>query len=331
VPSDELKTFALVPLVADFLRKKKPGVVAETGDRLEKHAYALVVENGYIKYDRFPVLDTEWPTVAAALPRFLTGPNSQLQTVCEALATFLEFTGRWDERLALDRDAEYRAVAIKDFSNAGWRAYKAGWIHYLRRQSADVIACADSAEVHWRNGETGKREQALAMRLRGLGHQLAKNYVAAIAAHREVVEIFRSLGHDSEEVGMALNSLGSAEKDFGDLESAERDFREALRIARVVDDREGIATYTGNLVILALARKDWPMAETLAREALSLSERIGRQELIAFDSRRLAKALVRQARKAEALPHARRAVEIFTKLDSPFLSDAQELLAECES
>ena len=59
-------------MVADFLRRQKPEVVAETGDRLEKRAYALVVENGYEKYDRFPVLDAAWPTRRrrpAALPR----------------------------------------------------------------------------------------------------------------------------------------------------------------------------------------------------------------------------------------------------------------------
>ncbi|HEY3863494.1 MAG TPA: TIR and AAA domain-containing protein, partial [Verrucomicrobiae bacterium] len=55
VPSEELKTFTLVPLVADFLRVKKPEVLRETGDRLEKHGYALATENGYEKHDRFPV------------------------------------------------------------------------------------------------------------------------------------------------------------------------------------------------------------------------------------------------------------------------------------
>ena len=44
VPSEELKTFTLVPLVVDFLRKQKPEVVAETGDRLEEFVFALVVE-----------------------------------------------------------------------------------------------------------------------------------------------------------------------------------------------------------------------------------------------------------------------------------------------
>jgi hypothetical protein len=54
VPTDELKTFTLVPMVADFLRKKKPEIVAETGDRLKARAYALILENGWDNHDRFP-------------------------------------------------------------------------------------------------------------------------------------------------------------------------------------------------------------------------------------------------------------------------------------
>ncbi len=205
VPDIEEKAFALVPLVADFLRRRKPEVVAETGDRLEKHAYALAVENGYEKFDNFPVLDAAWPTVAAALPRFLAGPNDRLQTVCDALQHFLNFTGRWDERLALSRDAEVKAVAAKDFWNAGWRAYHAGWVYYLRGQSAEVLACADRAEAHWREAQAGARERAIAISLRGIGHELAEDYPAAIAAFREAVELCRTLSPESEDVADGLN------------------------------------------------------------------------------------------------------------------------------
>jgi len=38
----EEEAFALVPMVADFLRKARPEVVQETGHRLEKRAYALI-------------------------------------------------------------------------------------------------------------------------------------------------------------------------------------------------------------------------------------------------------------------------------------------------
>jgi tetratricopeptide (TPR) repeat protein len=331
VPDSEETAFALVPMVADFLRRRKPEVVAETGDRLENHVYALAMENGYQKFDNFPVLDAAWPMVAAALPRFLTGRNDRLQIVCGALTKFLNFTGRWKERPALLREAEDRAVTAKDFQSAGWRAYQAGWFHYLRGQSAEVLACADRSEAHWRKAQAGVREQSTAIRLRGLGHQSAGDYAAAIAAHLEAVELLRTLNPESGDVVIGLNDLAEAEYRLGDFDAAERDYREALRIAKAVDSREGIPLLIGNLALLALDRKDWPGAEALAREALSLSEKVGRKELVAFGCHCLAKALARQGRKAEALPYAQRAVEIFTALRSPELEGAQQILAECES
>lgn len=331
VPSDELKTFTLVPLVADFLRVKKPDVLRETGDQLEKHAYALVVENGYQKHDRFPVLDAAWPTVSAALPRFLTGENTRLQTVCNSLRHFLEFTGRWDEWSSLERDAENRAVSAGDFLSAGWRAFQGAWVPVLREQSAEVLGCADRAESHWREAQTNARERAVAIRLRGIGHELAKDYSAAIAAHREALELLLTLGRETKDVAAQLNDLAGAEVDSGDLDAGERDYHEALRIDRIIGNSEGIAIRTGNLAELVLDRGDWPSGEALASEALALSEKVGRLELIAADCRRLARALVRQGKKEEALPYVRRAMEIFQRLGHPDLADTQQILDECES
>ena len=92
-----------------------------------------------------------------------------------------------------------------------------------------------------------------------------------------------------------------------------------------------VAYITGNLCHLALERKEWLNAELLARQALPLSEEVGRLDLIATDSHQLSRALLSQGMKAEALGHARRAVELYTRLGSPDLAEVCEILAECES
>jgi tetratricopeptide (TPR) repeat protein len=329
VPSDELKYFTLVPMVADFLRKKKPEIVTESGDHLEKRAYALIIENGRQKHDHFPTLEAAWPGIAPALDLFLAGDNARLQTVCAALPDFLNFQGRWDECLALSEKAEARAVAAADHDNAGWRAYHAGMIHSQRQQADDVLTCADRATSHWGTAKAGVRERSIAIRLRGIGHQLKKDYPAAITAYRESLDLLRSLAAESEDVAIGLNSLAIATKGFDDFSAAEEHFREALRVAHAVGYAEGVAYITGNLAELSLERKDWPTAETLAREALPLAEKVGRLEMIACDKHRLAQALVRQGRAAEALPHAQKAVEIFTRLGSPTADNAQATLTEC--
>jgi tetratricopeptide (TPR) repeat protein len=269
--------------------------------------------------------------VAPALPLFVAQSNPRLQNVCDALSQFLEFTGRWDERLALNQQAEAKAVAAGDPQKAGWRAFQAGAVHAMRGQAEAVLACANRAASHWQIAQAGARERASAILLRGRAHLIKADFRAAIAACREALDLHRSVSAESVSVAIALTDLANAEGYSGNLDAAERDYREALRIARAVGHAEMMAGIPAILAGLALGRQDWPGAETLAREALSLCEELGRQELIAYNCHGLARALVKQGKKAEALPHARRAVEIYTQLGSPDLGSARATLAECES
>lgn len=331
IADSEERNFILTPMIADYLRTKRPEAVAETGNRLEQYAYALIVENGDQEYDRFPVLDAAWLMVSPAIPLFIAGEHQRLQTVCNSLNNFLDFTGRWDEWLSLSQQAEAIALTAGDYEQAGQRAFQMGWVYVLRKQADDVLICADRAAAYWLTVKAGAHERTNAIELRGIGHELKTNYPAAIAAYREVLALKRSLSAESLSVAISLNHLANAENLSGDLTAAKRDYREALRVARIVGHAESEASLINNLASLALTQQNWLEAETLAREAFPLSEKIGRLELIATNCTHLAKALVRQGKPTEALPYAQRAVEINTRLGSPYLESARTILRECES
>ncbi len=340
------QTYFLPPLTAKFIRARHPEAVTQTGDALTDRAYALAMQyggQGSNDYEKFPVLDTEWDFISAALPRLLTGDNDRLQTVCDQLVVFLNFTGRWDQRIWFFEQAEARALAANDMESAGWLAYRAGYSYNLRNQPIEVLACAKRATEHWQ--ESTSFNKAAAIQLRGIGHKLEKDYPAAVAAYHEALDIYRSIYPESRDVAIILTELADTEKTNKDYSAAERDFREALRIAKIIKNDEFVAGLTGSLAALALDREQWAEAESLAREALALAEKVGRQELIASDCHSLAKVLLKQSGKSdwqsdlqealspvlsEAEGLSRRAVEIFTRLRSPYLQSAQETLAEIE-
>ncbi len=123
-----------------------------------------------------------------------------------------------------------RALAAADEKSAGWRAYRAGWVYYLRNQSTEVLDLAKRAAEHWQNSTP--RDKASAIRLRGLSHRLNKDYPAAITAYREALKIDRSISSESDDVSVLLGDLATAEQLNKDYPIAERDYREALRIAK---------------------------------------------------------------------------------------------------
>ncbi|HLF28540.1 MAG TPA: tetratricopeptide repeat protein [Anaerolineae bacterium] len=283
------ESYFLAPLVTTLLHRRCPEVVAQIGNYLVDHVFTLALENGYQNKERFPVLDSNWPLIAASLPLFLLGDFPRLRRLYAALKTFLDTAGRLDE-----------------------------W-----------LACARRVEA-WTTSVSGVRKQALNLRLEGAKHQLQENYSAAIEAYKQSIDLWLTIEPESYEVANGLSDLAGAERLSGNHMAAERDYREALRIAEKVEDREGQAIYIGNLAELMIERQQWLAAESLAKQALRLSETSGRWELIAASCEFISRSLVRQGRPTEGIEYAQRAVDIYTKLRSPYLGDAQAVLRECE-
>ena len=329
-PQEGEEKYALVPMVAEFIRHARREVVGQMGEQLADRAFILVVKNGCENHDRFPILKADWPTIAPALPIFIAGDNSTLQTVCDALHDFFNYNGFWDECSALSRKAESVAIAAGDFFKAGWRAYEVACIYDFRKDALAVLKEARRVQDHWRRANIAKREIAISLSLFGRGHRLAGDYPAAIIAFSAARDVLRSEENETKDLAVATNALATAELLAGESVAAELDLKEALRIAKEVGHAGVVASATGNLTELAMSRGDWNSAESLGRHALQLSKNLRYQEFIAADSRRLAKILLHLGRHVEAKPHADLAVQIYTKLGSPDLSKALASLAACK-
>ena len=330
IPGVQNDTYFLPCYTSTYLRRKRPELVAKTGERLADRAYALAVENGYQKYDHFQLLETEWPSIAAALPSLLQGGNDRLQTVCDALLHFLILSGRWEDALKLYSEAEEIALVANDFHRAGCRADDIAWFHYQLREVDKLLTDAERCEAHWLQSGFNAEEKAKVLRIRGRHFELKRDYPAAKLAFADSIPLWRSLDPDSRYVSIALTHLARVEQTQGDLSAAEGHLREALRIENKNQDPEMIAGVNGWLAELALTRKQWLKAEQLAKAAFDGSELIQRLDYIATNSRRLAVALFHQHHREEGLPYAQRAVEILTRLRMPDeLEKAQEAVLAC--
>jgi hypothetical protein len=85
-----------------------------------------------------------------------------------------------------------------DKENAGWRACRAGGFYI---SATNPPKCWRAPPAPPNIGRIAHpRNKAFAIQLRGLGHELNKDYPAAIAAYREVVEISRSISPESNDV-----------------------------------------------------------------------------------------------------------------------------------
>jgi hypothetical protein len=329
---DAQGTWLLPPLCALFLKRNRLQAVAQAEQRQGEDALALVLQHGGSAQDNAPFheLEAAWPRIEAALPLLLAGDSLRLQRVCDAVVQFFEFSGRWSAWLQLSQQAEAKALAAGDFENAGWRAFQAGYVHNLQGHGHLALAASERCASHWQQKGASVRQQAIALRLRGDGHHQLKDYAAASNAQAQSLALYRTLAVESMDVAIGLNALANSQKGRSDLVAAEVSYNEALRISQKISYREGVATYSGNLALLALLKQDWPTAQKLAAQALQLASNIGRQELIAANHRVLAAAMLAQQQLSTALPHAQKAVAIFARLASSDLAEAQSTLAKCQ-
>ena len=109
----------------------------------------------------------------------------------------------------------------------------------------------------------------------GVAQEDGADLDAAQASYQRLLEL---APEDAGWRAIALGNLGNIAYTRGDLDEAERLYREALEIFSTLGSLKGQAAVPGNLGIIAWTRGDLDEAERLFNEALELNRKLGSLE-----------------------------------------------------
>ena len=339
LPGEEC--YSLHPLTRSYIRAEllaDSAAERSTGMRFARYwvDYAKKYGGSSKNYATFNRLEAEWSNLHVTASYLWETANVKNETVedeegaklfndlARALSQFLWFGGRWDERMQLGMWAYEAACALRDWSNAGWRAFDVMWIHYNRDRVDDAALWTDRCATGWSQSKN-KREQAIAIKMRGLIAQKRQNYDEAERHLLDVLTIRRDLGND-EDVAIVLNNLGELTRKREDYDAAEKYYREALELARKIENKEGQASCSGNLGSLALNCQQWAEARQWFEQQLALAREIGRVDLIASAQQGLARVCEAEGRPDLALPLAQEALAIRERLQHKGLAATRKLV-----
>jgi peroxiredoxin Q/BCP len=238
--------------------------------------------------------------------------------------------GFWDESLSLCKHAQDLAVRHGDLKEAGWRAYQAGYIYFLREQQPELDACVENASRFWGRPDTMQREKNALIRLSGLSHWLRRDHDAAINDFQTALSQDRALNLVSRDVEKDLRDLSGVYRDLGETVMAKLFADKAYHVTAALGESETGANRAQQEGLWQEAKREWTLAEAFFRQALELSVKVGRKDLIASNSRHLASVLIHQGKRLEAQPHAHLAIQLYQKFGSPKLKIAFQTLQECE-
>ena len=336
--------YGLHPLTRNFVRGEllaDSQIAGETGRRFAKYWVDYGWRYGWDKYKTYDRLEAEWSNLDAAAEWLWQKATVRVDSIDDkdaakmlndlrsALSTFLSFGGRWDERIGLSERAYEAMCALKDWSEAGWCAFRVAITHFNRGNTDETVRWTDRCAEAWKRGGS-KSDQASGTRIRGLVARQRKDYNTANQLFQDALAIFRDLNND-EWVATVLNDLGNIECDRENWDSAERYYREALSLSEKIDYKEGQSIYMTNLGEIALNRERWVEARDWYQKGLSLAQGVGRQDSIASAKKGLAHVHEEEGRPDLALPLAQEALAINERLRDRHLAKTRELVERLKS
>jgi tetratricopeptide (TPR) repeat protein len=214
-----------------------------------------------------------------------------------------QVSAEWLERMDIEQDNVRAALAwFASVEMAESLARLAGAVWpwwFLRGYSSEGLRWLGKA----REMRTSSHEPRVRV-LRGISalaiHRVRDNEVSKSAAS-EAIELCREAG-DAVGLGRALNALGLADFDAGDMREAHRLFEESVAVARTAGLRDALPSPLGNLGQIAVAERDFVRARKLCGEALQISLELGDTQGVMVSSYNIAEAHLGEGDLDEAEP-----------------------------
>ncbi|MBI2761059.1 MAG: tetratricopeptide repeat protein [Chloroflexi bacterium] len=139
------------------------------------------------------------------------------------------------------------------------------------------------------------------------------NPAAARVWLEECLVLQREIG-DRRGIAIALNRLGAATRQLGDLEAARPLYEESLDLHRQDNDARGVAIALNSLALVARDQGDLDAALRAQRESLELREQLGDIHGMAGGHINLGHLFIRRGDYATAIATYERALELFEKI-----------------
>lgn len=285
-------------------------------------------------------LETEWTNLEAAA-QLLLGSSTERGTTAEdkiigprlieltrALRSFLQFSGRLEERILLCTRAYDEACALGARDEAGWFAYDIANDNCSLERLDEASAWIDKCAKVWAKRE-GKKERIALYRIRGLLAQHRREYFQAEGFLKRALALELELNLETFATS-TLNELSSLAYERKRYKDARKYLRQAMEIAVKLNDREEQAVYSANLGSLALVENKLDEAFDCFNQGLTLARECGLIELSGGAQYGLARVLKAQGQKDLALRMANEALAIYERLRHAEVNDVRELVESLE-
>lgn len=167
------------------------------------------------------------------------------------------------------RHAEFYYDLAQQAEPQSWGAQQLAWLQLLEREHDNLRAA-----LSW---GVGQGQTAFALCLAGSLWRFwyVRSHVSEGRSWLAQALAMPGAGQPGGPRVKALNGAGNLAYIQGDYETAQTCHDEALRIAREIDDRPGVASAINNLALIAQARGDYARARSMYEEALAINRALG--------------------------------------------------------